>query len=157
MVNQQIGDSLTASQDLPAAKQAYSESADTAESCMKVGAVECLVLYIQSSSKLAQNAVALGHREEALQFAQRALRAGENPPAGITSRLALARAVSAMGLTYATLLKSPLREPGDRQQAQLWLGKSLDAWRAAEADDRFSPNNQRERKEIEETLGAIAD
>jgi tetratricopeptide (TPR) repeat protein len=152
LVDQQIGDSLTASHDLQTAKQAYSESADTAESCMKAGQAECLILYIQSSYKLAQNAVALGYRDRALEFAQRALRAGEAPPAGTASRLASARAVSAIGLTYAALSQSPLREPGDLQQAQLWLGRSLDAWRAVESDRESSVNQQREMKEVEETL-----
>lgn len=152
LVDQQIGDSLTASHDLQAAKQAYSESAGTAESCMKAGQIECLILYIQSSYRLAQNAVALGHRKEALEFAQRGLRASEAPLAGTTSHLASARAVSAIGLTYAALLRSPLREPGDLEQAQLWLGKSLDAWHAAESDPGFSSNHRREMEEVEEAL-----
>lgn len=152
LVDQQVGDSLTASHDLASAKQAYSESADTAESCMKAGQAECLILYIQSSYKLAQNAVALGYREEAVDFAQRALRAGEAPPAGTASRLASARAVSAIGLTYAALSQSPLSEPGDLAQAQLWLGRSLDAWRAAESDQGLSANHQREMKEVEAAL-----
>ncbi len=155
LVDQQSGDLLTASHDVLAAKQAYSESADAAESCMKLGQTECLILYIQSSYKLAQNAVALGQRKEALEFAQRALRAGEASPAGTASRLASAQAVSAMGLTYATLGKSPLGEPGDLQQAQLWLGKSLDAWQAAESDHGFSVVHQRARKEVEEALDRI--
>jgi serine/threonine protein kinase len=155
LVDQQIGDSLTASHDLQAAKQAYSESADTAESCMKAGQAECLILYIQSSYKLAQNAVALGHREVALEFVQRALRASEAPPAGTASRLASARAVSAIGLTYAALSKSPLREPGDIERAQRWLGRSVDAWHAAQSDPWFSVDHQREMKEVEEALYQI--
>jgi hypothetical protein len=55
-------------------------------------------------------------------------------------------------LTYAALLKGPLREPGDLEQAQLWLGKSLDAWHAAESDHGFSVNHQREMKEVGEAL-----
>jgi len=122
---------------------------------MKAGQAECLILYIQSSYKLAQNAVALGHREVALEFVQRALRASEAPPAGTASRLASARAVSAIGLTYAALSKSPLREPGDIERAQRWLGRSVDAWHAAQSDPWFSVDHQREMKEVEEALYQI--
>jgi hypothetical protein len=158
MAGEQAGDSLTAAQDLQAAKQAYSESATRAESCMKAGSgkSECRIIYIQSSYRLARNAVALGQREQALEFAHRALRAAETERASIANPGIVPAASSAMGLTYAALANSPLATPGDREQAQLWLNKSLEAWRAAESGSA-PVNPQRAMKEVQDALSQIKD
>jgi len=152
LVDQQTGDSLAASGQLASAAQSYTQSANSAELCMKRGQPVCLGLYIESNQRLARNAVALGHREEALQFAQRALTAGENPPSGTSQSSALPRAFGAMGLTYAALWQGPLGQADDRQQAQAWLKKSLDAWRSSQSASPSSINQQREMKEVQEVL-----
>jgi tRNA A-37 threonylcarbamoyl transferase component Bud32 len=158
MVAQQAGDSLTAAQELQAARQAYSESANQAESCMKTGSGknECRIIYIQSSYRLARNAVALGQREPALEFARRAFRAGETERASTTNPGIVPAASGAMGLTYAALANSPLGIPGDREQAQLWLNKSLEAWRAAESVSA-PVDRQRAMREVEDALIQIKD
>jgi hypothetical protein len=60
-----------------------------------------------------------------------------------------------MGLTYAALLRSPLGQSGDREQALTWLGKSLEAWRASQAEPGFAEPHQREMREVEETLARV--
>jgi hypothetical protein len=60
-----------------------------------------------------------------------------------------------MGLTYAALLQSPLRAPGDREQALSWLGKSVDAWRAGQAVPGFGAPHRREMREVEDALARV--
>jgi hypothetical protein len=143
---------LAAAGELAAAKHAYLESASSAESCTKQAQAACLVVYIQSNRRLAQNAVALGNREEAMEFAGRALRAGGGSLADTIPNLALPRALAALGFTYAALERSSLRASGDHQEAQLWLEKSLAAWHAAQSGSGFSTDDLREMKEVEEML-----
>ena len=80
------------------------------------------------------NAVARARRTDALRFAERVLRASEDPPAGGPSARVCPRGRSAMGLTYAALLRSPVREPDDREHALSWLRKAADAWHAVQSD-----------------------
>jgi hypothetical protein len=63
--------------------------------------------------------------------------------------------VSAMGLTYAALLRSSLREAGDLEEAVRWLRQSLDAWRAAQSMPGFGAPHRREMREVEETLARL--
>jgi serine/threonine protein kinase len=156
MMDQQNGDSLSAAHDLLSARQAYMHSAELTESCMKLDQAECLALNIQSNYKLAQNAVALNQREQALAFAQRALRAGESPSIAAKDPFVLAGAFSVMGLTYAALNDSPEREAADSQQAQLWLKKSLIEWQRAETVAGSSANHQRAKKEMEDALREVS-
>ena len=130
LVNQHLGDSYTAAADIGTAHQAYLRSADIASSGMQSGHASLHILFIHTNQRLALNAVARGRRAEALEFAGTALHAGENPPPGSGPLRALPRGLSAMGLTYAALMRSPLRVPSDRKDALSWLGKSMDAWRA---------------------------
>src|SRR5579864_6132617 len=123
---------------------------------MKLEQAACFLIYMQSSRRLAQNAIALGHRDQAMEFAQQALHAGQGFSAGAASATAMPRAFSAMGFTYAALDSSPLRATGDQEQAKLWLEKSSSAWRAAQSDSGFSEDDRLEMKEVEGALSRIA-
>jgi hypothetical protein len=151
LVNQHIGDSYTTAADRGAAQQAYLKSANIASSGMKSGHASLRILLIQTNQRLALNAVARGRRGEALEFAGRALHAGEDPPGSGPLR-ALPRGLAAMGLTYAALMRSPLRAAGDRKDALSWLGKSLDAWRASQSEPGFGEPHRREMQEVEQAL-----
>jgi len=43
----------------------------------------------------------------------------------------------------------------DRSQAELWLGKSIAAWREAQADPAFGPPHRREMQQVEAALAAL--
>jgi hypothetical protein len=60
-----------------------------------------------------------------------------------------------MGLTYAALLRSPLREVGDRGDALSWLGRSLEAWRGAQSEPGFGEPHRREMAEVEVVLNRV--
>ena len=60
-----------------------------------------------------------------------------------------------MGLTYAALLRSPVREAGDRQDALSWLRKAAEAWHAAQSDAAFTAPHRREMREVENALARI--
>jgi serine/threonine protein kinase len=155
LLKQREGDAFAASGKLADAKKAYLESANGAEPCMRKCQAACVLIFIQSNRRLAQNAVALGRREDALEFAQRALQTGESAPPEAVSAFPLPRSYAAMGLTFTALDKSPVRAAGDRRQAQTWLYKSLLAWHKAQPDAGFSVNDQQEIKEVEAALQGI--
>jgi len=155
LTRQQEGDALAAAGKFAAAEQAYLDSANNAEACMKLAQDACLLLDIESNRRLAQNSVALGRRGEAMEFAQRALHAGEDLPGGTAPSFALPRAFAAMGLTYAALGSSPLHSSDDYQQAQLWLRRSLIAWRAAQREWGLSADDQQVMRKVEESLSHI--
>jgi hypothetical protein len=96
--------------------------------------------------------VARGRRGEALDSARRALDAGQHPPPGSGPLRALPRGLSALALTYASLLGSPLRVATDREDALRWLGKSLEAWRASQSEPGFGEPHRREMREVELAL-----
>jgi hypothetical protein len=152
LVNQHLGDSYTAAADIGTAHQAYVRSADIAASGMKSGHASLHILFIHANQRLALNAVARGRRGEALQFAETAWHAGENPPPGSGPLRALPRGLSAMGLTYAALMRSPLRVASDRKDALSWLGKSMDAWHATQSEPGFAEPHRREMQEVETAL-----
>ena len=155
LVNQHLGDTLTAAADPAAARAAYTNSVNLAESGVNTGHASLYVLFIEAHQRLALNAVARGSRQEALDHAQRALHAGEKPWSGAKSMRALARGFSAMALTYAALQGSALRIAGDREDALAWLGKSLDAWRASQSEPGFGEPHQREMREVELALARM--
>ena len=155
LVNQHLGDSYTAAADIGAARHAYLRSADIAASGMKSGHASLHILFIHSNQRLALNAVARERRDEALEFAATALRAGEHPPQGSGPLRALPRGLSAMGLTYAALLRSRARAASDQKDALSWLGKSLDAWRASQSEPGFAEPHRREMQEVELALARI--
>jgi tetratricopeptide (TPR) repeat protein len=152
LVNQHLGDSYTAAADTGTAHGAYLRSADIASSGMKSGHASLHILFIQANQRLALNAVARGRRAEALEFAGRALHAGESPPPDSGPTRALPRGLAAMGLTYASLMRSPLRAASDRQDALSWLARSLDGWRASQSEPGFGEPHRREMQEVEVAL-----
>ena len=110
---------------------------------------------MRSNQRLALNAVARARRADALTFAERALQTSDNPPSVAPSVRAGPRGCSVMGLTYAALLHSPVRQPGDRENALSWLSKAADAWRAAQSDGALAAPDRREIRHVEETLTRI--
>lgn len=155
-VNLQLGDTLTLAGDVRGAGAAYSESVAVALAGRKSGQVSFITTYVLSSLKLGQNAVARGHRTEALDSAHHAYEATLNLPAGAKSPFMEPRGLGAMGLTYASLSRSPLRRPGDREQALSWLGKSLGAWHKVQSNPGFAAPHRREMLEVEAKLTTLA-
>jgi hypothetical protein len=134
------------------ARRAYLDSVAISEPYLKLGHASLVVMFMRANQRLALNAVARGRRAEALAFAERVLETGEHPPTDASSARVLPRARSAMGLTFAALASSPVRQVGDREEALAWLHKALDAWKAAASDPAFAAPHQREMREVEEAL-----
>jgi tetratricopeptide (TPR) repeat protein len=155
LLNQHLGDSFAAAGDSTAARDAYLKSADIAAASMQSGHAALFIMFMQANHKLALNAVVRGRRAEALEFARRAWQAGQNPPAGTGPLRALPRGLSAMALTYSALLSSPMRIVTDRDDALAWLRKSLDAWRATQAEPGFGEPHRREMGEVEHALARV--
>jgi eukaryotic-like serine/threonine-protein kinase len=153
--NQQLGDTLKMNRDFAAAEKAYSEAVTIADSARKSGQIGFVTLVVVSNLKLAQNSVARAHRSQALEFARRAFEASANLPHGAVSPFMAPRGQGAMGLTYAALVQSPLRQPGDREQALVWLSKSLETWHKVQAEPGFAAPHQREMREVEDALGTL--
>jgi eukaryotic-like serine/threonine-protein kinase len=156
LVRLHLGDTLTAAGKIEDARLAYLESAAITEPSLKLGQASLVVLFMRSNQRLALNAVARGRRDDALVFAERALRTGETPPADAPSAQAGPRGRSAMGLTYAALLRSPVRQPGDREDALSWLRKAADAWHTAQSGSALTAADRREIRDVEEALTRIA-
>jgi tetratricopeptide (TPR) repeat protein len=155
LVHLHLGDSLAATRRVEDARLSYLDSAAISEANLKFGHASLLVLFMRANQRLALNAVARARRADALAFAERVLHMSENPTADAPSARAAPRGCSAMGLTYAALLHSPVRQPGDRDEALSWLRKAVDAWRAAQADPAFAAPHRREMREVEEALARI--
>src|SRR5262249_45094435 len=119
------------------------------------GHTSLYVMFIQGNERLALNAVARGHRGEALDFARRALTASESPPPGSGPLRAAPRGLSAMALTFAALAQSNLRAAGDREEAWPWIDGSLDAWRASQSEPGFGEPHRREMREVELALARL--
>jgi eukaryotic-like serine/threonine-protein kinase len=155
LVHLHIGESLAAAGQLEDAGRAFGDSAAISEPYLKLGHTSLLVMFMRANQRLALNAVARGQRENALAFAERVLHASENPPADVLSVRAVPRGRSAMGLTFAALLQSPVQQPADRENALSWLRKAADAWQAAETDPAFAAPHRREMREVEEAIARI--
>jgi tetratricopeptide (TPR) repeat protein len=153
--NQQLGDTLKMNRDFAAAEKAYSEAVTIADSARKSGQIGFLTLVVVSDLKLAQSSVARAHRSQALEFARRGFEASTNLPHGAVSPFMAPRGLGAMGLTYAALARSPLRQTGDREQAVSWLHKSLDAWHKVQAEPGFAAPHKREMREVEDMLATL--
>ncbi|MEO7653438.1 MAG: hypothetical protein ABIZ80_23510 [Bryobacteraceae bacterium] len=69
------------------------------------------------------------------------------------------RGLAAMGLVYASLAgaksRSALQVREDAREAQVWLEKSLAAWRAVQSDGAFAPPHRREMLQVETALAAL--
>ena len=155
LVHLHLGDTLTAAGKIDDARLAYLDSAAISEPYLKLGHASLLVTFMRANQRLALNAVARAHRADALAFAERALHTAEHPSADGSSVRAGPRGCSAMGLTYAALLRSPVQQPGDREDALSWLRKAADAWRAAQSNAAFAAPHRREIREVQEALARI--
>jgi tetratricopeptide (TPR) repeat protein len=153
--NQQLGDTLKASGDLAGAERAYSEAAAIADSPRKSGQISFVTMFVVTNFKLAQISVARGYRIPALEFAKRSFEASTNLPHGAVSPFLAPRGFGAMGLTYAALASSRLRQLGDRQQAISWLHKSAEAWHRVQKLPSFAGAHQREMHEVEAALAKL--
>jgi len=151
VASQELGDRLNRDGNFAEAKKAYADSVSIAESNLKSGQDSFLTVFIGSSRKLGLNAIAQGNRDEALGFARHALELSSRVSTE-TSQLAPARGLSAMAVIYAELLRSPLRQPDDREQAISWLRKSAEAWRQAESHTHLGALQQYEMRETEQAL-----
>jgi len=150
LVAQHLGDSLVAANDPRNARDAYARSMQVAEPAISSGQVALLVLFIQSAQRVARLDGANGKREEALDAGRRALKAGESGPARTR-----ARAYAALGFAYVAVAEGPARQPGDREQAVMWLTKSLEAWRAGKLEPGFAAPHQREMDQVAATLARL--
>jgi len=156
LVDQHLGDALSEAGDRRSALSAYLESAALAESSLGLGNSSSLILFVQSTRNVALASVGLGRRSDALTAARRALDVAQHPPAGASSSLRVVpRGLSAMGLTYAALFNSRLREQDDRQQARRWLRKSLDAWHASQSEPGFGAPHRLEMQDVEDALAGV--
>jgi eukaryotic-like serine/threonine-protein kinase len=152
---QQLGDTLRTAHDWQGAEKAYSEAISVAEPARKSGQISFSILVLQSDLRLAQTAVARADRARALSFAKRGFDVSTNLPKGAKSPFMSARGPAVMGLTYAALANSPLRQAGDREQALSWLHKSQDAWNQLRSSPGLSTPLLREVKEVETALAAL--
>ena len=155
LVHLHLGDSLTAAGKLDDARVAYLDSAAISEPYLKLGHVSLLVLFMRANQRLALNAVGRARRADALEFAERVVRTGESPLAGTPSARAGPRGSSAMGLTYAALVGSPVGQPADREDAVSWLRKAAAAWQAAQSDPAFAASHRREMRQVEDALARL--
>jgi tetratricopeptide (TPR) repeat protein/tRNA A-37 threonylcarbamoyl transferase component Bud32 len=152
---QQLGDTLRTARDWQGAERAYSQANAVAEAGRKSGQISFSVLALQSDLRLAQVEVARGDRTRALAYARRGFDVSTNLPQGAKSPFMSARGPAVMGLTYAALTQSPLRQAGDHEQALHWLHKSRDAWNQLRSNPNFSAPYLREVKEVESALAAL--
>jgi hypothetical protein len=150
-----VGNTLTAAGEVDNAHLAYLNSAAMAEPSLAHGDATLLVMFIRANQRLALNAVARGRRADALAFAVCALDAGDSSSADARMLRAGQRGVSAMGLTYAALVRSQVGEPGDRQNALRWLREAAQGWRKAQPGTSVEAPDRREMREIEEALAQI--
>jgi len=154
VASQQLGDRLNRDGNFAEAKKAYADSVSIAESNLKSGQDSFLTVFIGSSRKLGLNAIAQGKRDEALDFARHALEVSSKISSE-ASQLASARGLSAMAVIYAELLRSPLRQPDDREQAISWLRKSAEAWRQSESHAHLGALQEFEMHETEQALAYL--
>ena len=63
--------------------------------------------------------------------------------------------VRGAGVRIRALAEHAAREPGDRDQALLWLHKSLDAWRAGKLEPGFALAHQREMDQVTDALARL--
>jgi eukaryotic-like serine/threonine-protein kinase len=155
LVHLHLGETLSANRQLDEARLAYLESAAISEPYLARGHASLFVMFMRANLRLALNASGLARRADALKFAERAFRTSEKPPTDAPSTRARPRGLSAMGLTYAALLNSPVRDPGDREHAVSWLRQAADAWHAAQSDPAFAAPHRREMREVEDALARL--
>jgi tetratricopeptide (TPR) repeat protein len=150
-----LGDAMTATGDREAAHDALSKSAAIAREGLGSGRTSLYSILLGAERRLALNAVARGRRTEALTVARRALEVGTgNSDVQVASR-ARQRGLSAMGMTYAALAESRLRENGDRHAALSWLGQAVAAWHDVEHQPGFDVVQRREMREVETALARV--
>jgi TPR repeat protein len=150
LVAQHLGDSFTAAGDAPRAREAYLQSVTVAEPSLASGQAALVTLFIQSAQRLATQDAVSGRRQEALDVATRALKAGESGPTRTR-----ARACAALGFAYAALRGSAAADPGDREQALSWLRKSLEAWRVGRSEPGFAAPHQREMDQVVQAIARL--
>jgi tetratricopeptide (TPR) repeat protein len=151
--NQLIGDALRARGDLRAAQDQFQASARHATNILKRGQASPIGQLALTSRRAAENAVALGDREMALKYGRAPLDAF----ASIKGRTPLMepRVYGVVGLAYAALAGSRLRQPGDGESAKEWLGKAVRAAQAAKVDPMSSTVLERDMKDVRAALAVL--
>jgi serine/threonine protein kinase len=155
LASQELGDLLNRRGDFTGASRAYAESASLATNNFKLGQPLFFSIFIASERKRALNAIALGQRREALELAKSVVDAAGGMNPGVAPLSGLPRAFSTMGIIYIELFRSPLQEPGDREQAIFWLRKSTAAWHELQGHPNFGAVRQREMWETEKALNML--
>ena len=152
LASQELGDRENQAGNLAESNRAYAESASLADANWRSGGRAFLTVYIGSNRKLGLNAIALGQRDRALEFGRKAVEAGARAQSGSPSPVTSARTASSMALIYAELFRSPLGQPGDREQAISWFHESLDAWHRAAGETALESPQAQEMPETEQAL-----
>ena len=143
-------------QEMPLEVYETALAAALAEAGVKTGNRSFAAIFMLSERRLAVNAAARGQRAEALEFARSVLRSADVAAAEkVPAVAAKPRGLSAMGLTYAALLRSGVGQRGDRDEGRSWLTRALDAWRAVQSEPTFGAPHRCEMDEVEATLDGL--
>lgn len=151
--NQLIGDALRGQGDLAGAQSQFLASTRHAQGILKSGQAAPLGQLAISCRRASENAVALGDRASALQFANAPLAAMD--VVTVKTPTMLPRVYSVMGLTYAALAGSRLRQPGDAETARTWLQKAVAASEAAKADPLSVSALKQDMQDVEAALAKL--
>lgn len=158
-----LGQTLAAAGDGAGAVRNYQASLTLSETMLQSGQSSPLVSLLESCRRLGEEAARRGDRDTALRYVRRAFdvsnpesAAARSRPPG-TQKFMPARGCGAMGLVYAQLarLKNSDHSREDRQQAGVWLDKSLKAWRQLQSDPSFSRPHRMQMQEVEAALAAL--
>jgi hypothetical protein len=160
-----LGDALAASGDGAGAVRNYREGLALTETLLNVAQRGPAITLIDACRKLGEEAARRGDRAASLAYARRAFEVSDPASAAAKGRPAnfqlflTPRGSAAMGLTYDLLARArnatPQQAREDRSQAEVWLEKSLAAWRQAQGDPAFAPPHRREMQRVEVTLSAV--
>lgn len=158
-----LGDALQASGAEQKALQAYRDGLNLLEPVRGSEARIVLNAYVLLCRKLGELSAKRGDRTASVNFAQRALDAGDPDQPQVKKhsadlrRALQARALAAAGLTYAALIRPGLNNPADRAAAQLWLEKSLQLYREMQNQLSFSELQRAEMRSVESALELVKD
>lgn len=160
-----LGEALEASGDQAGAVRSYREAFTLSQSMVHAGHSSALVALVAACRKLGEEAARRGDRVTSLSYARRAVEvsdpagaAAQDRPAAL-QRFLTPRGPAAIGLAYAGLARAANTDAGqardDRRLAELWLQKSLAAWRQVQSDPAFGPPHRREMHQVEAALAAL--
>jgi tetratricopeptide (TPR) repeat protein/tRNA A-37 threonylcarbamoyl transferase component Bud32 len=97
------GDALRVRGDREGAHRSYLQSLQYADAAMKLGQTSALVQFLLTSRRIAENGVARGHRDEALEYARATQQAVASP--SVAPRLTTPRVYAAIGFTHLAMAR----------------------------------------------------